>query len=149
MASARVIGVSVKPGGDGVDRDLVGRELARPSARQRRKRAFGASVVAHGRRAGHGERRSGIDDAPELALFHPRHDRLDRKECTLHVGVKQAIEERLVDLFDRRHHAGDAGVVDQNVDLAEFRFGCRDCALHLGDDAIVGLKAKRSDAVAF
>jgi len=65
------------------------------------------------------------------------------------MGREQIIEEGFVDIFDRRHHAGDAGVVDQNVELAELRFRLGHRGFDLAGDAIVGLERQRVDAVTF
>lgn len=147
-ASARVIGVSVKPGETVLTVMLKGASSRAPGARERRKRTLCAVIVAHRRRPGHDECRGGIDDAAELAFFHSRHHCLNGEERALDVGGEQTVEESLVDLFDRRHHAADAGVVDENVQLAELGLCCRDGGLHLSDDTVVSLQAKRRDAVA-
>ena len=63
------------------------------------------------------------------------------------MGVEQAVEKHLVDILHMRHHPADAGIVDQNVDLAEFGFRFPNGAFHVADDAIVGLKAQWPQAL--
>ena len=70
--------------------------------------------------------RSDVDDAAVARLHHVRRDRAAAQELAGEVDAQHALPflDRVVDR--RRVHAGDAGVVDQHVDLAELPRGpCR------------------------
>jgi hypothetical protein len=85
---------------------------------------------------------------PNLRFFMPGTTACTAKNAPLDVRVEKTVEECLVHILDMRHHSADAGVVDENVDLAEFGLGLRHGGFHLADRAIVGLEAERLDAVA-
>ena len=63
-------------------------------------------------------RRGDVDDASELARLHLRHHRFDQVECGEQVDREDCVPFVVGKLLDRRDVL-DAGVVDDDVDLAE------------------------------
>jgi hypothetical protein len=69
--------------------------------------------------AGESRYRAGnVDDAARLALLHLRRDRLDQRHRRAQVDGEDLLYLRLGELIVRRA-VEDAGVVDEDVDLAE------------------------------
>jgi hypothetical protein len=65
------------------------------------------------------------------------------------MSIEQIVPERLADVFDLGLHAADAGIVDQDINLAERLLGGRDRRFHLGNDPVVGLQTQNLDPVLF
>jgi hypothetical protein len=82
--------------------------------------------------------RGEVDDAAPMAPAHAGQDGLRHQEARFQVDRDQFVPIPLGDLFDALH-AGDAGVIHQDIDVAEFHADGIHQAIDAGASGDVGL----------
>ena len=127
-----------KRGSDGVSGDAFFSEQRGVGVSEADEAGFGGGVVraddAAGLR-GHGRE---IDDATPAAFAHGGKDALGDEERGTEIDAEDVLPIFEGDFGDGLG-LGDAGVVDEDLDFAEFPFGLRDDAFDVGGDGDVGL----------
>ncbi len=102
-----------------VDQDVVRGELLAERLRQRDQAGLGGRIMRGVRIAFLAGDRGDVHDAPVLLLEHRGHDRLADDEGAVEVDAQHLVPLGEVGLPHRLVDAGDAGIVDEDVDLAE------------------------------
>ena len=135
-------------GGDRVDGDAVGAEFEREPAGEHVHLRLGGGVemVAGEARGGEGGDRGDVDDAAIAGRLHAGQHGTGGVDGAIHIDRAQAGEAGGLKAF-QRGRPGDAGIVDQDGDRAEFgrhlgchrlhRRGIRHVGAH-GDGAAAG-----------
>src|SRR5581483_5353240 len=138
-------------GADRVDVDVVAPQLLRRHLGQRDDGALAGGVGGvGGARIAAAADRGHVDDAPAAAVLfvlldHFAGGALQAEEHALGVDPVDAVPIRLGQIHDVGI-AGDAGVVDEDVEAAEFGDGAGDHRVDRGDVAAIG--GDRQGAVA-
>ena len=105
-------------GGDGVDGDAAGGELACQGLGEADEAGFGGGVVGLAGGADFADNGGDVDDATGAGFHHGRDDSLGEQEGAGEVGAEDVIE--VGELHAEGESVfGDAGVVDEDVDGAE------------------------------
>src|SRR5258708_31330247 len=129
------------PGGDGVNRDFAGGEFDGQISRQHLDSAFACAIGGKMRErkflvvGGDIDYFSGSVCLPEVTHYRLRH-----KKHALQVDVENGVEIRFGHVPKVRAFL-DAGVVDENIDLAEARDGLFDESLAVGNASDIRLKS--------
>jgi hypothetical protein len=142
---ANHLGVHVA-GRDGVDRDALGRALLGQGLGEAVDAGLGGGVVDLAVLAGLAVDGADVDDAPEAALAHASMHRVSTVEAGAEVGVDDLVP-LLVGHLVHGAVAGDAGVVDQDVDRPEVLLDLGDAGCDrvvVADVELVGRDAVRS-----
>ena len=119
-SDARSIGVSTKPGRDGVDGDALGTELERQRLGEADEAGLRRDVVDHVLLTGLRARRRDVDDAAPPGLDHVGHHGLGAVEGPAEVDRHDAVP-LLVGDRQELVEAGDARVVDEHERGSELR----------------------------
>ncbi len=104
-----------------IDEDVMRGKLLAERFRQRDQAGLGRRIVRGVRIALLAGDRGDVHDAPVFLLEHRRHDRLADDEGAVEVDAQNFPPFLEIGLPDRLVDAGDAGIVDEDVDLAERR----------------------------
>src|ERR1035441_1924275 len=119
-------------------RDAFPGEARRVEVSQPEHARLGRGVVRAHHTADVRGHRGEVDDAAPVARAHAGQDGLGHQEARLQVDCDQLVPILLGDLFDALH-AGDAGVIHQDFDVAELRLDGIHQAIDAGADRDVGL----------
>lgn len=116
---------------DSVDGGALG-QLAAPGARHGLERGLGAAVHGLAAKAETGGDRTDVDNATRTVGGEVRDGGLDKKEGAQDVDGISFVEFLHRDGFDG-HYGGEAGIVDQDIDLKFARLWMREVVLRRGD----------------
>ena len=105
--------------GHRVDGDVVAGEFLAERFRQRDQTGLRGRVVRRVRVAFLAGDRGDVDDAAVVLLDHRGHDRLAADEGAVEIDAQHLAPFLEIGFPHRLVDAGDAGIVDENVDLAE------------------------------
>ena len=132
---------------------MVGRELNRHGARQADHGAFAAVIPRQARARAHAGGRGYVADHAMALPAEDRHAMFGAEKNALHIDRENAVIHRLVDIQHRLARMGYAGIVDDNVERAEFFHGGFDEAREILALRHIGLhrysrRAARAQSVA-